>query len=164
MGYVPSEYDKYFNFGLIDYSEFDINIEPPTPPPIPQNNSFQESQGQDSIVSMPDNSESNQESNDNPAKDQDIMPEQNQDESLAVEIDSDINYCFDIVNYTLNAECTNIEKDTGCEDTIVQSEQSEETVLTEIEAIEENLNEQGSNFDIVPMEVRALQNDLQAII
>lgn len=157
MGYVPSEYDKYFNFGLIDYSEFDINIEPPTPPPIPPNNNInnnQESQGQDDQVSMPDNSESNQESIDNPVKDQEIMPEQTQNECLAVETDSDMNYCFDIVSYSLYPECTNIEEVTSCPDTTVQSEQSEEMESTKIESIEENLEEQGSDFDIVPMEVR----------
>ena len=152
MGYVPSEYDKYFNFGLIDYSEFDINIEPPTPPPIPQNNNNnnQESQGQEDQESIPENIDSSE----NQIKDQEIMPELNQDESLAVETDSDMNYCFDVVSYSLNPECTNIEEAVNYEDTILEPEQIEDTLSTENESNGEDIEEQESNFDKIPMEVR----------
>lgn len=33
--FIPTDYDKYFNFDLIDYANFDINIPPPIPPPPP---------------------------------------------------------------------------------------------------------------------------------
>lgn len=154
MGYVPSEYDKYFSFGLMDYSEFDINIEPPIPPPLPQNSSHnnnQESaQGQDQISeSITENSEFNQESI---VKDQEIMPEQNQDENLSVEVDGDMNYCFDIVNYSLYPECTNIEEVTECEDSISVPDQDE---VQAVQSCEENIEEhvEGSDFDKIPMEV-----------
>ncbi|KAL7021196.1 hypothetical protein ACKWTF_011794 [Chironomus riparius] len=153
MGYMPSEYDKYFNFGLIDYSEFDINIEPPTPPPIPQNNI---NTNQEDQVSMQENIDSSQESIENQVKDQEIMPELNQDEqdeSLTIETDSDMNYCFDIVSYSLNPECTNIEEVVNYEDTILEPEQSKDTLSSENEFFEENEEEMESNFDKVPMEI-----------
>jgi len=163
MGYMPSEYDKYFSFGLIDYSEFDMNIEPPIPPPLPQNNSNQEStQGrQDQISeSITENSESNQESI---VKDQEIMPEQNHDENLSVEADCDMNYCFDIVNYSLYPECTNIEEVTEYEDSVLVPDENE---AEPVQSCEEHIK--GSDFDKIPMEVgridQTLQNDLQTII
>lgn len=35
MGYIPDESDLNFNFDIVDYSNYGINIEPPTPPPLP---------------------------------------------------------------------------------------------------------------------------------
>lgn len=163
---MPSEYDKYFSFGLIDYSEFDMNIEPPIPPPIPppfenSNNNQESTQGQDQVIeSITENSESNQEST---VKDQEIMPEQNQDENLSVEADGDMNYCFDIVNYSLYPECTNIEEVTECEDSVSVPDEYE---IQAVQSCEEHIK--GSDFDKIPMEVgrldQTLQNDLQTII
>lgn len=44
MGYVPTDYDKYFDFNLVDFSRFDINIEPPTPPPLPPSDNSRNNQ------------------------------------------------------------------------------------------------------------------------
>lgn len=35
MGYIPDESDVNYNFDIIDYTNYGINIEPPTPPPPP---------------------------------------------------------------------------------------------------------------------------------
>jgi hypothetical protein len=35
MGYIPDDQNINFNFDLVDYSDYSINIEPPTPPPLP---------------------------------------------------------------------------------------------------------------------------------
>lgn len=36
MGYIPDESDLNYNFDIVDYSNYGINIEPPTPPPLPR--------------------------------------------------------------------------------------------------------------------------------
>lgn len=35
MGYIPDESNLNYNFDIVDYSNYGINIEPPTPPPLP---------------------------------------------------------------------------------------------------------------------------------
>lgn len=35
MGYIPEESELNFNFDIVDYANYGINIEPPTPPPLP---------------------------------------------------------------------------------------------------------------------------------
>lgn len=153
MGYVPSEYDKYFNFGLldlIDYSNFGVNIEPPSPPPIPQNSDI--------------GSENVENSNIEEVRITDTtnIPEQHtEDEGQVVENESDVdmNYNFDIVTYNLDSECNNV--DISNEKTIEQPIPEERRNSTDSnDSHSEEFVDQVSDFDKIPNEVCLLKNSI----
>ncbi|KAG5667646.1 hypothetical protein PVAND_015620 [Polypedilum vanderplanki] len=118
MGYVPTDYDKYFEFNLVDFSNFDINIEPPTPPPLPPNN-HQNNENQ-SNVNQNNNEEINANNNESDVINvEENLSNLNQDssentENTKIELnlneceeereksaEIEINFNFDIVSYDL---------------------------------------------------------------
>jgi hypothetical protein len=119
---TETEYEKYFSFDMIDYANYGINIEPPIPPALPDNNFAQQE-----IVNS------------------DSISEQ------IVEVDDDMNYNFDIVNYTLDPS-PQASTETPDID-FVWEEEDDIGPNGKIEK-EEPEEEEKNPFENIPMEVR----------